>query len=497
MKNQSILYTLVLLLVSGPGATAAVEYEGYTNPAGDAFPIAIYDNVAISSPAGVQILSDAEQKAYFDTIRMAGFNVELWGKEDIWRKGPINKWGPYLKSLGMNTIISTRGYSLTRSRIPYDANTPDSILLQPNWNGLRTVISNYSQDPNVWGYWACDEPGMINLHKPVYELNPYDVAVIPTFNRIHRFRGDKIAYANMAVSYDQSYIGNFATDNPDNSDAENYKNYLDHMVDALDLKFLTFDLYQVIHNENSYGAGSGWVIKPFYYNSMDLYGRYCRDRKIPVWLVMLSVEHSNYYPDGKLEWEYPEISEGFLRMQAMNGLAFGMKGIVYWEYGAQNKMSGNTLYKSALYDINKMATTPAWAAARSVNNVVAQYGACLQNATYDRSCIAVKDSVNRYDGFEELSGSFHGINLIDHSGYAVLLSHLTSDDREYVAIVNQDHLKSQRITLALPQNLKYERVMLHYTADPNSVSLIDKDLSKQETFTLGPGAMILFSRTNK
>ena len=181
----------------------------------------------------------------------------------------------------------------------------------------------------------------------------------------------------------------------------------------------------------------------------------------------------------------------------MNGLAFGMKGLVYWEYGAQNKWSGNTLYKSALYDMNKMQTTPAWAAARSVNNVVAQYGACLQNATYDRSCIAVKDSVNRYDGFEELSGSFHGIKLIDHSGYAVLLSHLTSDDGEYVAIVNQDHLKNQKITLALPQNLKYKQVMLHYTDDPNSINLFDKDLSKQETFTLGPGGMILFLRTNK
>lgn len=264
------------------------------------------------------------------------------------------------------------------------------------------------------------------------------------------------------------------------------------MVDILDLKFLTFDIYPVI--SLSKGPEPVWEIKSFYYNSMDLYGRYCRDRKIPVWLMMLSVEHSNYDSNGNLNWKYPEITEGLLRLQAMNGLAFGMKGLVYWEYGAQNKMSGSTLFKSALYDINKMATTSAWAAARIVNNEVAQYGACLQNATYDRSCIAVKDSVNRYDGFEELSGSFHGINLIDHSGYAVLLSHLTSDDAEYVAIVNQDHLKSQRITLTLPQKLKYEMVMLRLTAEPNSNSLIDKDLGKQETFTLEPGAMILFSR---
>lgn len=495
MRNQSILHTLALLLVSGLSTTAAVEYDGYTNPAGDKFPIAVYDNVAINSSGCQPILSDAEQQAYFDTIRMAGFNVELWGKEDIWRKVSINKWAPYLKSLGMNTIISTRGSSLTRSRIPYDANTPDSILLQDNWEGLRTVISNYSHDPNVWGYWVSDEPKMSRLHIPAYELNTNEVAILPTFERVHKFRESKVAFANFAVAFNHDWIGDFASEKPNSIYIEPYENFLDYMVDILDLKFLTFDIYPVI--SHSKGPEPVWEIKSFYYNSMDLYGRYCRDRKIPVWLMMLSVEHSNYDSNGNLDWKYPEITEGLLRLQAMNGLAFGMKGLAYWEYGAQNKMSGNTLFKSALYDINKMATTSAWTAARIVNNEVAQYGACLQNATYDRSCIAVKDSVNRYDGFEVLSGSFHGINLIDHSGYAVLLSHLTKDDAEYVAIVNQDHLKSQRITLNLPQELKYVRVILHSTAEQNSNSLIDKDLGKQETFTLKPGAMILFSRTNK
>ena len=104
---RTLLLHLVLLV---PALfVGAVEYEGYTNPAGTKFPIAIYDNVPISINR-VQILSDAEQKAYFDSIRLAGFNVELWGKGDIWRKEPINKWTPYLKSLGMNTIISTRGF---------------------------------------------------------------------------------------------------------------------------------------------------------------------------------------------------------------------------------------------------------------------------------------------------------------------------------------------------------------------------------------------------
>lgn len=497
MKNQSILYTLVLLLVSGPGATAAVEYEGYTNPAGDKFPIAIYDNVLISTPDCKQILSDAEQKAYFDTIRMAGFNVELWGKEDIWRKEPMNKWGPYLKSIGMNTIISTRGFSLTRSKTPYDAATPDSILLEDNWEGLKTVISNYSHDPNVWGYWSCDEPTPRNWGLPVYELNTDEVAVIPTFNLINKYKGDKVPYASFVGRSNEYCIGHFATDNTGNSYVENFENYLDYMVDLLNLKFLTFDLYPVI--SNTPGVEPAWIIKHDYYNMMDLYGRYCRDRKIPVWLMMLSVEHSYDGPGEENDWTYPEITEGLLRLQAMNGLAFGMKGLVYWEYGATGIKAPNSsyLYKSALYDMNKKQTTPAWAAARSVNNVVAQYGACLQYATYDKSCLAVKDSVDCYDGFEKLAGSFYGIGLSDHSGNALLFSHLTGDDREYVAIVNQDHLNSQTITLFFDVSKKYSRVLPHYEIATYGTDLIDKQLGKYETYTLMPGEMILFKRNMK
>lgn len=113
----------------------------------------------------------------------------------------------------MNTLVSTRGSSLTRSRIPYDANTPDSILLQDNWEGLRTVISNYSHDPNVWGYWVSDEPKMSRLHILAYELNTNEVAVLPTFERVHKFRESKVAFANFAVAFNHDWIGDFASEN--------------------------------------------------------------------------------------------------------------------------------------------------------------------------------------------------------------------------------------------------------------------------------------------
>lgn len=508
MKKRFFLFAIAALLVSGPGATAAVEYEGYTNPAGDKFPIAVYDNVGIRASDGSQILSDAEQKAYFDTIHLAGFNVELWGKEDIWRKQPINKWAPYLKSLGMNTIISSRGFSLTRSKTRYDANTPDSILLQDNWEGLKTVITNYSQDPNVWGYWVTDEPGMPDLHKPVFEMEPYQVAVLPTFNRVHEFRGEKVAFANFAAAAAPSILGDFYTDDPDHPNPDiyipNFENFLDYMVDELRLKFLTFDLYPVIHNEGAYGIGSGFVIKPYYYNMMDLYGRYCRDRKIPVWLTMLSVEHAYYKLNGELIWEYPEITEGLLRMQAMNGLAFGMKGILYWQYGAQGEKVSTTVYRSALYDINKRETTPAWDAARYVNCDVEQYGKYLLNATYDRGCLALNDKTKyttlSFDRFPQFTDTFECIKKLkfeeDDNEARVLLTHLTGEDGDYVAVVNQDHINRHKIKLTFYPENKVKHIKLLYMP-ANSIGNIgdygpvDLD-SLGVNLDLAPGAMALF-----
>lgn len=83
MKKQFFLFAIAALLVSGPGATAAVEYEGYTNPAGDEFPIAVYDNVSINATKNGQPLTEDEQKAYFNDLKLCGFNVELWEKGSI------------------------------------------------------------------------------------------------------------------------------------------------------------------------------------------------------------------------------------------------------------------------------------------------------------------------------------------------------------------------------------------------------------------------------
>lgn len=504
MKKRFFLFAVAALLVSGPGATAAVEYEGYTNPAGDKFPIAVYDNVSINATKNGQPLTEDEQKAYFKDIKGAFFNVVLWGKGNCNDSKTKNKWVPYLNSLGMNTIISSRGYSLTRSKTRYDANTPDSILLQDNWEGLKRVITNYSQDPNVWGYWVSDEPGKPDLQKPVFEMGPDQVAVLPTFNRVHEFRGEKVAFANFAAVAAPSILGDFFTDDLENPNPDiyipNFENFLDYMVNELGLKFLTFDLYPVIHNEGAYGIGSGFVIKPFYYNMMDLYGRYCRDRKIPVWLTMLSVEHANYDLNGVLDWEYPEITDGL----AMNGLAFGMKGILYWQYGAQGEKSGTTVYRSALYDINKMETTPAWNASRYVNCDVEQYGKYILNATYDRGCLALSDSIkyttSSFHSFPQFTDTFECIKKLtfeenDHEA-RVLLTHLTGEDGDYVAVVNQDHINRHKIKLTFYPENKVKHIKLLYMP-ANSIGNIGDygpvDLeSLGVNLDLAPGALALF-----
>ena len=537
MTKQTILYLLLLFLIAIPGAAVAVEYEGYTNPAGNKFPIVIYDNVPLCDNNGVPLLSDDDQKAYLKNLKSCGFNVELWGKGKIYTRDAINKWAPYLRELGMNTIINSRGYSLVRKDTACNANTPDEILLEDNWNGLRTVISNFNNDPNVWGFWVCDEPNVPLMQTSVYNLQPNQVAIIPTFNRVHQFRGSKVAYANLAAAYNYDWIGDFATyHEPINSRdfVGDYENFLDYMVEALDLKFLTFDLYPIVKDYKD--NPPVWKIKNEYYYFMDLYGRYCRDKKIPVWLVMLCVEHADHKPDKSLNWEYPEITTGFLMFQAMNGLAFGMKGLEYWQYGASGGWSGSTEYKSALFDMNKMKKTRAWDNACYVNCITEQYGKYLLNAEYDKCFLAAddsllsntksdisldpKDRIPPFLGFAKLSKrppfekpvciNFECVDSIEYEGVGVLLSHLKGNNGDFIAVVNQDYVNSQKVTLCFDKNIINKRIKIMYLpGDVNPYSLGDTytypykptyypykpvefyELPKVK-LTLEPGGMTLF-----
>lgn len=128
----------------------AVEYEGYTNPAGNKFPIAVYDNVSMGALKNGVVLTENEQKAYFDDIKNCGFNVEIWEKGSINNMTVMNKWLPYIKGKDMGIILNIQGHALTRSAKPYSANTPVSVLLEDNWASLQRVMSNHSSNVN-WG----------------------------------------------------------------------------------------------------------------------------------------------------------------------------------------------------------------------------------------------------------------------------------------------------------------------------------------------------------
>lgn len=147
-------------------------------------------------------------------------------------------------------------------------------------------------------------------------------------------------------------------------------------------------------------------------------------------------------------------------------------------------------------------TTPAWKAAKTVNNDVIQYGAYLQNATYDRSCLAADinalssrtatDTVPPFHNFAEFSDSFECVKSITYDGKGVLLSHLISDTGDYLAIVNQDFSNNQKLILVFDKTKRIKRIKIAYPVAINGIGTPEEYVPYTTTIHLMPGEMALF-----
>lgn len=137
------------------------------------------------------------------------------------------------------------------------------------------------------------------------------------------------------------------------------------------------------------------------------------------------------------------VSETIMRHSVFTALAYGAKGLRWWQY-AVRKPSGGVTYSEAPIGEDG-GKTAIWCMVKRINTEVSAYGKMFLNA-HDNAVFHTGETIPA--GTTRLPAA-HGplLNLV--SGKAgVTVSFFSSDDREHVMIVNHDLVNPQEVTVS-------------------------------------------------
>ena len=175
---------------------------------------------------------------------------------------------------------------------------------------MKAAVEEVRDHPALYGYYLRDEPGfhafpaIASAVEHMRELDPYHVHYVNHFP----LRQTGFGAGSMEVFW---------------------RKYIEMCKPAL----LSWDLYciEVLSDEqiDREGRDKPWVfpkdriwVKPWYFENLEMVRTFGLDYALPFWAFTMSVRH----------YAYPTPTEGHLRFQLMNDLAYGARGLQYFTY---------------------------------------------------------------------------------------------------------------------------------------------------------------------
>jgi hypothetical protein len=164
-------------------------------------------------------------------------------------------------------------------------------------NTLKAIVKDYGKHPALLGYALTDEPGadrfpgLAEVVKSLRELAPKHLAYINLFP-------------------------NYATTNrmttPSQLQTDTYDQYLEKFVQTVAPDVLSYDHYHFLTDSD----------RPGFFGNLASAQRVAKEVNIPFWNIVLAVQHG----------PYRALTENELRFEAMQTLAYGAQGLVYFTY---------------------------------------------------------------------------------------------------------------------------------------------------------------------
>ena len=158
---------------------------------------------------------------------------------------------------------------------------------------LDAIVADYSNHPALYGYFVVDEP------------------------RADAFKGlaDVVEYLKEKDPAHAGFINLFPTYGPPfepQHGTKTYEEYVDRFVAAVRPRVLSYDHYPFVTGYD----------RPQYFENLAVIRNAAIKAKLPFWQIAQVVQH----------YDYRHLTEAELRFQAMQTLAFGGRGLLWYTY---------------------------------------------------------------------------------------------------------------------------------------------------------------------
>jgi hypothetical protein len=176
---------------------------------------------------------------------------------------------------------------------------------------LDAIVKDYADHPALYGYFVVDEPGAAAF----------------------KGLGEVVAYLKSKDPKHPGYINLFPTYGPPfepQHGTATYEQYVDGFVDAVRPSVLSYDHYPFV----------GGFDRPQYFFNLAVIRNAALRAKIPFWQIALVVQH----------YGYRHLTEGELRFQAMQTLAFGGRGLMWYTYWYPGEPNDTVKHAMINYD---------------------------------------------------------------------------------------------------------------------------------------------------
>jgi hypothetical protein len=259
----------------------------------------------------------------YQEIKDAGFNVVFPPCSGATNE-TNHKILDYCQQLGMKAFIGD-------SRIPPGGATDPKVRA-----GIDAAVAEYSKHPALAGYFIADEPG-----PGAYPALGEVVA------RLREKDPKHFAYINLLPTYA-----------PEWAIGKSYDEYVRGFALKVKPPLISYDNY-------GFAAGDTGV----FFKNLAAVRKVSLDTGVPFWNIVLVTQHG----------PYRNVTEGDLRFQAMNTLAYGATGLMWFTYWSPAESDKSFEWKHALINADG-SRDPHYDMVKRVNGDLQTLGSILINA---------------------------------------------------------------------------------------------------------------------